>query len=177
VRISKVNTRYIAYAVIALIAMLFLFSCSYEKNLAKWCARCSVKDSIVVQIREREKEVVVHDTLKIRSFLPSPCNEMCDSLGNVKKGFTKEVVSDKGTKTILKEQNGGLGISSSIDGVKTKAIVKDTCISKFRTIRAACDQEHTTDWNGFTNIWFWITAALLALYFGFKALKKFILIK
>jgi hypothetical protein len=168
----KQRNYFLPFFLAAFIMVLLCCSCSYEKRLAKWCARCPVKDSIVVQIREREKEVVVHDTLKIRSFLPSPCAEMCDSLGNIRKGFTKEVISDKGTKTTLKEHNGGLGIAAEVNGVKLKAIVKDTCISKFRTLRAACDKDHRSDWDGFTNIWFWITVAALLLRIVLWYIKK-----
>lgn len=151
-----------------IIFLLFLCACVTEKKRLKICKSCALKDSVVIKITEKIKEVTIHDTLQIRFFLPSPCAEMCDSLGRIKKGFEKELITDKVTRAVLKEDKGNLVISTGLNGIKIKAAVRDTCLSHYIETPARCEQEHRTSFDGWCRWWFYITLCLLLVGLALK---------
>jgi len=177
----KIRPRYYAIIILLTIILMCLFSCvatrkQRERFLKENCVLNSiVKDSIRVEIKEVEKTVTIHDTIQIKSYLPNPCSEMCDSLGNVKKGFSKSVKNNKGTNTTLYEKDGGIEAKTEIEGIKTKATFIDTTINRFRSeiqqVRDNCKLEHLTKWDSF-----WIRLGqilsgligIVAIGFGFK---------
>lgn len=151
---------------------VFLYGCSYELRQAKWCKRCTLKDSVTVTIKEVIKEVTVRDTMRLTAWLPNPCADLCDSLGSIKPAFTKTVTTDKGTLAKLYVRNGGLAVSTGIDGIKPKAAVTETTIATTKTVPARCELEHLSWWDQFwIKIGKGVTALLLLVGLGWMALR------
>jgi hypothetical protein len=95
---------------------LFLFSCSMERRLAKYCPLCTQKDSTVTIIAYRDTTInIPGETVYIEDTL------FCDSLGNV---YASRLSEKDGT--ILKLQ-------SRIRNNKYKVIARTDTI--YRTIK------------------------------------------
>lgn len=149
---------------IPILFLILAISCATSKRCnAKY--PCVVKDSVIVKIRDVERVVTVTDTMKVTNWLQSPCDSIT---GKVKKGYT----STSG-RTTIKENNGGLAVSTNITGLSVKAMVRDTCISKFTTVRAQCDSNHQTGFETFL-IWsggiLWVVLLIAGLIFVIKRL-------
>jgi len=102
--------------ILASFIFLFLFSCSLEKRLAKYCPLCTQKDSVVTVTQYRDTTInIPGETVYIEDTL------FCDSLGNV---YASRLAERDGT--IIKLQ-------SRIRDNKYKVIAKTDTI--YRTIK------------------------------------------
>lgn len=77
-----------------LLSIVLLASCSYQKRLNKWCARCPHKDSVSVVALYEE---TLRDTFITLSADSSEIKALikCDSLG---RAYISEIISLKGIK-------------------------------------------------------------------------------
>lgn len=154
-----------AIAILAIVILSSVSGCATKIRCAGKYP-CVVKDSITVQIVEKVKEVTIKDTSRLRYWLPSPCDT-----GKVKPGFSMIVETDKGTTAILKEHNGGLQVSTGINGVKSKAAVTDTSVTKFITVRVNCDRNHQTGFETFLIYSGGIAWVIFLLLAGWRVLR------
>lgn len=158
-----------------LVLIVALSSCSYDKRLAKWCGRCTVKDSIVYKEIIKKKDTTLYITTPGPiQYLENPCAHLCDSFGNLKPFEIKKKTN--GIVGTIKSVGNSIAFNCDADslravirGLEEKTIVKSEAITRF----ADCNKEHRTSFDGFTRWWFYITAGLLLLFIGFKVLKSY----
>jgi len=166
-----------------LLLNFLLFSCVTEKKRLEICQSCPLKierkDSIIIKEVEKPVPFAVPGP-SVEVIVKSPCADMCDSTGKLKKGFFKEIVAPTG-RVIIKEKNNSLSIECQSDSLKGVIKVKEREIqrlsSEIREVPARCDKKHfgTLDtffvWSGRI---LWIIIILLILYFILKGRIKWL---
>lgn len=161
-----------------IISLIFI-GCVTQKQRDKICATCAthttIKDSISVIVKERLQQVFITDTFTY--YLPNPCANLCDSLGNLKTTFKETIVSTKGTKIKLFVKNNKLEFTDMIDSLKRVISVRDTLIDRFVNttieVPAHCTLEHITWWDKLFIKLGQILSLLVILFIGFKAFKYY----
>lgn len=164
-----------------LLALLIAFfaigisSCVTEKQRAKICATCPttsfVKDSVITKI----KDTTIWLTLPAEKiYLPSPCAELCDSLGNLRMSFKPRISHKNGLTTTLKVSHDSLIVSCKADSLQTVIQVMQIArIHSSKEVKRIVEYK-TTKWQDFLIVSAEILYALVLLFFGWKALKKYI---
>lgn len=158
-----------------LICLLIFSGCVTEKQRLKICQSCPIvsvsKDSVY--------EHLVHDTIAlepIRTFiaLPSPCADLCDSLGRLKPYYHSE--HHGAITTTISSHNDTLLIECKTDSLKAYSdhLEKEVFSLKHDTkiLQPVCEKKHKTSFDGFTFWWFWITIVIIIIYFLIKYLKS-----
>jgi hypothetical protein len=169
----KINVFLLLLLNVAIIVFIFS-SCVTEKQRAKICNSCAVKefkkDSII------EKIVTIPIPIKGEpgpiQYLENPCKNLCDSLGRLKPFILNK--SKNGVNQNIKTIGNSIVIASDKKDttlnipVKQKETFHNESKSEVKYVK--CDLEHRTKFDGFTFWWFWITALLL-FFLGVK--KRF----
>lgn len=159
---------------------LIVLGCITQKRRDKICATCpthtTIKDSIRVEIKEREVPIFISDTFYY--FLPNPCAKLCDSLGNLKPTFKAEIKSDKGTKLNLFVKDNKLMFKDVFDSLKKVISVKDTLISHFVNTTIEVPEQrklqHITWWDKLFIGLGQILSLIVVLFLGYKGFKYYI---
>lgn len=179
-KILKILYPLLLGAAIFLLCVIVFSSCITEKKRAKICATCpthtTIKDSVRFEIKERLQQVFITDTFNY--FLPNPCANLCDSLGNLKPTFKTIIISDKGTKQTLSVKNNSLVLVEQLDSLKKVISVKDTLIERFINttieVPAQCKLEHLTWWDKLFRGLGQILSVVVLLFLGFKAVMYYL---
>jgi len=161
---------------IAAVVLLCLASCVTEKQRAKICQTCALKSEVRDSIVERLIEVPVY-TAPIAGptlYLPSPCANLCDSLGNLKPFEIEN--KHNGIKTTVKTnvKANTLDIVSSLeDSIKHTAKVpqREVFRSKTEQFAARCEKKHVTNWLIFCE-WFTIIGLIGVGLFAFFKFRR-----
>jgi hypothetical protein len=138
---------------------------------------CKGSDSTIT----KEKTVLKDTTLYITTpgpiqYLPNPCKDLCDSLGNLKPFEKKE--KKNGIKSTIKSVGNSIAFDCEADSLKAviTTLQKEISItSKEKTvIQKPCELDHIDRWDSF-----WIRSGqiliiLLILYFMLKFCKGYL---
>ena len=157
--------------------------CVTQTQRERICKTCPtntiIKDSIHVEIKEKKIPFYITDTFNY--FLPNPCAELCDSLGNLKPTFKKEIKSNKGTKETLTVKNNQLVLIERIDSLKKVISIKDTSTNNFHykviVKPAICNLNHITKWDMFWIKTGRISLAVLFILLGYEIVKFYLKLK
>lgn len=155
---------------ILLILTVTLFSCATPRQIARICNSCPavVKDSVIV--KETVRDTTIYITQKgPEVIVKSPC----DSAGKLKP--FKKVKKENGIKTTIESKGDTIVAICEVDSLK--AVIEGLNKTIFhlkketKIITRLCEYKHRNKFDGFTFYWFWITAAMVALYAGFRYFK------
>lgn len=151
----------------AVIVLFILSSCVTERQRAKICNTCAVKEFTKDGIVEK----IVNLPIYIKGedgpiqYLENPCKNLCDSLGRLKPFVSNK--SKNGINQSVKTVGNSIVIASDKKDttlsvpVKQKETFHNESKSEVKYVK--CDLEHRTRFDGFTFWWFWITAGLFVL--------------
>lgn len=152
-----------------------------QKNnfLAKYCER---KDSIVYIKRDsivlKDTTIYIPTVVNTPIYLENPCALLCDSFGKLKP-FTR-TEKKNGLKSTVKSVGNVLVVECETDSLKARIQYLEHHVIDIEkshtenTVQKPCELEHRTKFDGFTWWWFWITAAILALWIGKNYLKTYL---
>jgi len=165
-----------------LILVLLFASCDSEKKLAKQCAKCPKKDSIVIKetikvtpfdtalfISQTGKDILFPDVEN------GNCCEMVDTLyAMMTRGNGTITAENNGIKSSIFKKDKNIvfrceadSLKKIIEGLRT-VIEKTSSKVQTITIEEKCDKSHK-DWlDKYDRPWFWISLFLLLLFLGIK---------
>lgn len=156
-----------------LILVVALSSCISQKKRAEICSTCpsKTKDSVITVI----KDTTIYITRPGETVIvPNPCAELCDSFGNVRV-FT-QTQHKNGITTTLRTERNKLIVLCKADSLE--AIIKGLrSTNTFRSETITAPKVEKSRFQTFINYWFWVTAALIVGYFGYKLLPLLKLFK
>lgn len=166
----------LTYIVLLIAASVICTSCISQKQRNRICGSCPVrietKDSIIV----KDSIVKIPFAVPGPSFavqIPNPCAELCDSLGNLKSGFSKDVRTKTGKVTIF-TRNDSLHVKSDSDSLRGVIDALNRTIRHFRQVHEqvpVCHRDHRNSFDGFTRYWFYITGGGLILGLLYRRFK------
>lgn len=173
--------RYIAYIILAFIAIIALSSCkAYKERICRECTTVN-KDSVSTV----ERTIILYDTVKIAypvqgpiQYLENPCKNLCDSLGRLKPFEIKKKTN--GITGTIKSVGNSIVFDCKEDSLKYIIEKQLTTIKSFedkqstKTVQEDCKKEHTTKFTGFTFWWFWITLGIIVLWAIIKFFKGYL---
>lgn len=148
-------------------------SCVTEKQRTKICQSCALQTIVKDSIVERLIEVPVY-TAPIAGptlYLPSPCANLCDSIGNLKP-FTISK-KENGIKITVNTNiaKNSLEINSNLeDSIKSTAQVKSLEVykSKLEQFAPKCQLKHVTGWLIFCQWFTIISVVCIAIWLFIK---------
>lgn len=112
-------------------------------------------------------------------YLENPCAELCDSTGKLKPFYKTK--SSKGLKSTVQSVGNSIVFNCETDSLKARIKWLEHHIkiqsSKVQTQYVACTEPHQTKFTGFTFWWFWITAAIIAVYISLRIFASYIKFK
>lgn len=157
-----------------IIFLLFLSSCTYEHRLAKWCARCPIKETIKDSLGAPKIIEVPYDTLALISRHQG--KEMtfnnCDSLYAVLAAHHGTITElQDGVKEII-TGNPGKKISFRCETDSLKEVIRllrsrveqPHYITITKEVAARCELEHRNSWDGWCRWWFWISLWVIVVF-------------
>lgn len=163
------------------ILALSLFSCSYEKRLKKWCARCVDSTNINTIVSEIKSDTTLHIDSIVGETINLQFGDDCDSIKMVLDELRKNpiIVIKNGIKTIVKfDDKRVLEIQSVLQArdIELKDAIRKYTIYRREFERLVkqevCKREHKNKFDGFTFWWFIFTAIITALYLVFKYIRR-----
>ena len=166
-----------------LILLLSLTSCSTfkENRRIKKCAKyqCIGKDSLIIKDSISYKTVIdsFYHTEKAETvYLPSICDELCDSLGNLKP-FKREVKNGSFTTTI-KSVGNSLAVDCALDSLLLVNEYQEKEIFRLKqeVITKGCSHKEPSAFKqAFSTVktwWFLISWLSIILYLIFKLYRN-----
>lgn len=180
---KKISLEFFICCVIAVIIAFMLFGCVATKKQREKFLRenCVVASTTTTKDSTSQKETIRHDSIYIDvagpiQYLPSPCEKLCDSLGNLKP-FRQES-RHNGIKQSLESVGNVLVQKCDIDSLLqvNKTITKELehykTINKETQVHENCKLKHVTSWNEFCRIGFYIYATITLLWLLVKYLRN-----
>lgn len=168
----------------------FLYSCGCQYHLKRIQKRCgdlntktdsvSIIDSSSVEVVEKIK--VKDTTIFINvpgpiQYIPNPCSELCDSLGNLKPFNRTD--SKNGIKSEIKTVGNVLVFDCKTDSLQAviRILQKEVEITKTKLQKKSRSQRQTITVNklsGFQKfcVWFFFGVVFLFLYWVYRVFKR-----
>lgn len=175
--------------IICLLAV-FLGSCGCTYHTKRIAAKCGpLKQIDSVEISETSTEKVIQkdsirkDTVYITvagptQYLPNPCAELCDSLGNVKSYYKEE--RKNGITSTVHTKGNVLIVDCKADSLEAIIEARDRTISYYKMSEKNKKQSSVKEvpvivktwWDKFLRWWFWVTAAILSTFIVLKRVLR-----
>lgn len=171
--------RTLAYSLF-LLWLLSLQACSCNWHMKKVKSKCgplkqidSVEISETTTEKVTQKDSIRKDTVYITvagptQYLPNPCAELCDSLGNVKPYYKEE--RKNGITSTVHTKGNVLIVDCKADSLEAIIEARDRTISYYKLSDKS--KKHSsikevpvivkTWWDKFLRWWFWISATTCA---------------
>lgn len=152
-----------------LLLTVLLSSCAgfKAKKKARICATCPIITVKVDSVVTRLKDTTIYITQAGPvQYIDNPCSELCDSAGNLKAGFMREVKKG-GIRTIIKVVRDSLVIEPNLDSLRAQMQVEIS--ERFNMSTHTIEVERKkTKFEVFQSWFFWVVIALGA---GFAVAK------
>lgn len=172
---NKIFRRLLLIGIFTCIFSQLFFSCVTEKKRAAICRTCPThsKDSISI-VKERYDSLIYVNLNGDTMYWPSPCADLCDSLGRIIP-FHKKTIKN-GIKIELIGRNDSLIQTASVDSaaVNVKGLNTKITIAKIsEAIRSVlCERKHHTTWDNICNWGFVILLFLLGIVGAYRIARK-----